>query len=135
MELPKNNNFNPWFIGLGIFTFIGILILWILFSPKEMSDEKQIATWGEKVEVTETRQIQYEPATFVSDGKTTYWFVYAKERGKLIYWNAVVKQEHSYFSINEALTQLKKESEGKDMFLLNFQQVAEATYIEYEKIK
>ena len=119
--------------------FMVTVLALIIFSDKGPADSKTVANWDGYESITEQpvkeiKQIQYEPATFVSDGKTSYWFIYAKEKGTgSTYWNSVVKQEHSYFSVIEAMDYLKKETEGKkDFFLISFQQVSEPTYIEYE---
>jgi len=107
-----------------------VAIVIIASTIERKAEEKAIATW-EAEKIVENREIVYTKKEIESDGINSYWFVYAKERNKGVYWNEIVKFDHSYFSAYEAFEIMKKDSD-KEFFLINFIEVSEATYIDYQ---
>jgi len=93
---------------------------------KEGEVYEGISDRSEPVEV-EHKQIQYEKATFVSDGINSYWFIVVQNKENNSMINAIMKQEHSYFSTTEAREHFGKK---EDYFLMNFIEVSEATYLQ-----
>lgn len=122
-------------IILFLIIFIGILIIFgiVFFYEPDNKNHKTVVKWGEienEVKTTETREILYEYAPLPTDGKTSYWFIVAQEKEAGLMLNSFIKQDHSYFSYDEALSSFGDPSK---YFLLNFEEVSEATYIEANK--
>ena len=77
-------------------------------------------------------QYKYRSAILEDDGVASYWFVRVSD-SKGTKWTNVVKQNHSYISLREA-EKVFMDSENytdKHVFILDFVQVSEATYIDY----
>ena len=103
------------------------LLIFVISCDKS---EKQVAVWNDKEKIIEPiiekRQIVYEKTEFVSDNQTSYWFVLVKKKNTSTMINTFIKQDHSYFSQKEALSELGDPSK---LFLVDFKEVSEATYI------
>ena len=57
----------------------------------------------------------------------SYWWILVEDKGGAYKRNGFFKQEHPYFSYDEAIKAFKKDS-GKDCFILNIVKVDEETY-------
>lgn len=81
--------------------------------------------------VTKKIQYSYEPAVFKNDSITYWWVLFkVRRKGETLYeMNAVMKQNHSYFSPSEASSYAISQWGYEKAFITNFVQVAEATYI------
>jgi hypothetical protein len=103
-------------------------IMALTLSCSKDKETKSVATWGEEpIEKTEERKIVYTKADIVSDGINSYWFVVVQRKKDGVMMNAFIHQAHSYFSSKETL---KHFGEPKEYFLLNFEEVSQATFIE-----
>lgn len=105
--------------------YLFIIILFLSCSKKEQ-DNVVVAKWENKEIVKkETKKIEIK-----SDGKESYWFVIVQKKENEMIYNSIIKQNHSYFSVKEALNNF---GNPKKYFLRNFKEVSEATFIDYHE--
>jgi len=64
-----------------------------------------------------------EKSTSTYDDGNSYWFVLVEEKNGSLKLNTFVKQNHKYFSVQEAKATFKK-----DVFILDFIEVSKETY-------
>lgn len=107
-----------------------VSLCFLIFVISCDKSEKQVAIWNDEEKfiepVIEKRQIVYEKTEFVSDNQTSYWFVLVKKKNTSTMMNTFIKQDHSYFSQKEALSELGDPSK---LFLVDFKEISEATFI------
>jgi hypothetical protein len=72
-----------------------------------------------------TAPIEHRKTT--NDNGNSYWWILVEDKGGEYKRNGFFKQEHPYFSYDEAIKAFKKDS-GKDCFILNIVKVDEETY-------
>jgi len=107
-------------IAIFLVLFAGVGFLYI---PK-FKHETKIEVKDDFLKVPEYTTEVYKPTystTNTSDGNS-YWFIVVQtEDGR--YYNTLIKQEHTYFSLSEAKAGFKDK-----VFIHNFIQVSKETY-------
>jgi len=125
-----------------------LILISLLFLVSCASDEPKSRNnpFGETTEtisiepdsvVTKEIQYKYIPAVIEDDGIASYWFVMISD-SKGTKWSDVQKQEHSYVSLKEIKQSFVNDKDYNPsgdkkafVFILDFIQVSEATYIDY----
>jgi hypothetical protein len=93
-----------------------------LYIPK-IKHETKVEVKDDFLKIPEYTTEAYKPtySTNTSDGNS-YWFIVVQaDDGR--YYNTIIKQEHTYFSISEAKASFKDR-----VFIHNFIQVSKETY-------
>jgi len=116
---PKKQN--PYSTIALIALFISIAIMLVAFGLSFLSKDK--------VKVNPIEKSENAPIVkAVFTGPTSYWYVVVEKKNQGTKLSQCISLNHEHFSIKEAKATF---GDPKEIFILSFIQVSEATYIDY----